>query len=574
MHPAPSDKPIPAPASPPLARGRSFTRRVAGLAGVACLAAALLACHGSRQGTGEAPRALIPERAVIASPRATPRPPYRFSPADERFLDEVQRAAFDFFWLDAAPGAGMVLDRTSAPIVSVAGVGFQLSSLVVGAERGWVSPEQAAGSALAILRALEANPDNRKEGLFYHYLDGQTAGPSRAGYEHIVSTIDSALLFAGILTAAAHFGGDVKEVGDRLFAEANWRFFTADERSEPFARGTVSLGWKPLDPDRPGGDGDQLPFHWVDSGDEHRLVTFLAACAPRPEHRVDAAVYYRLRRQLGDAGDGRPVVWFPWSGALFTAFFAHGWIDYAGLGPDDPAAHGVPRRPRVDWWENSRRLVNMHRAKALENPLRLPGFGKDAWGLGASDAAAGYQVAHLYPRALEMVGAIPEADFPTAAAHDDWGDGTIAPYNAGASILFEPRAAVAALRHYRALKGPDGTPLIWRDPAAGGRGFLDAFNPGTGWVASDYVAIDQGPLLLAIENARSGLLWRTFHSHPAVRAGTERLGLTPRRHTPAEPRPAARPSTSGPPRGRLGPSCPRTAMHARVESADAGVTQW
>ena len=114
---------------------------------------------------------------------------------------------------------------------------------------------------------------------------------------------------------------------------------------------------------------------------------------------------------------------------------------------------------------------------------------------------------------------------------DDFGDGTLAPYAAGSSIMFDPARAVAALRHYHDLKAPDGSPLVWNDPAINnGFGFRDAFNAGTGWVARDFVSIDQGPLILAIENARTGLLWRVFHEHPIVRAGVERLRLG---HPPA-----------------------------------------
>jgi hypothetical protein len=122
-----------------------------------------------------------------------------------------------------------------------------------------------------------------------------------------------------------------------------------------------------------------------------------------------------------------------------------------------------------------------------------------------------------------MPEARPEFDFATHTPSDDWGDGTIAPYSAGCSIMFDPKAAMAALHRYRTIKG------LWSDPSTGGYGFRDAFNLGTGWVAPDYVAIDQGPLILAIENARTGLVWRLFHEHPVVRAGVERLKMQHRR---------------------------------------------
>lgn len=486
----------------------------------------------------------------IVSPAGIAKPPYQFSPEDAAFLDQVQRGCFNFFW-HAWPGpvggGGMVPDRASNPsVVSVAGVGFQLSAFVVGAERGWVTKDQAAARALAILQQLEAAPDNRKSGLFYHFIDGTTGGVAPGGYEHVVSTIDSALLFAGIISASSYFGGEVRAVGDRLVAAADWKFFTP---SGPQGAGDggggggggggvgdssfpdmVCLGWKPADKSQPTGAGSLLNYQWLDCGDEHRLVTFLAVAAPEASHAIAPEVYYRLRRQVGEHADTGPMVWFPWSGALFVSFFAHCWIDYSAMGPDDPGALGQASRPRVDWWENARRTVRLHQIKAAENPRKLAGFGENGWGLSASDVKAGYAVPGVFPDALTVQGWLPQFDFavPGLPVKDDFGDGTLAPYAAGSAIMFDPARAVAALRNYREVRGPDGTPLVWQDPGTNnGFGFRDAYNAGAGWVSQDFVSIDQGPLILAIENARSGLLWRTFGAHPVVRAGYERLGLKP-----------------------------------------------
>lgn len=474
-----------------------------------------------------------PSAVTIQSPAEITKPPYAFAPDDEKLLDEVQRGCFNYLWNINNPATGMVPDRTSTTTVSVAGVGFQLSGICVGVERGWITKDEGRARVLHILRALEQAKDNRKEGLFYHYLDPVTAGMTREAYEHAVSTIDSALLFAGMITASSYFGGDVATLADRFVAEANWAFFVCGAgSSDPLNRGYVSLGWKPTSLDEPTGSGELLGYSWLDCGDEHRLVTFLAVAAPKEEFRVPPATYYRLRRNLGDYADIGPMAWFPWSGALFTAQFAHCWLDYAAMGPDVPSAFRVINRPRVDWWENSRRLTKLHQVKAMEHAGKVPTLGENAWGLSASDVASGYAVPGVFPNQMPMVGAFPQIDYPTFKVKDDLGDGTVAPYAAGCSVLFDPARSVAALRYYRSLTKSDGTALLWDDPSKGGLGFRDSFNLGTGWVAPDRVAIDAGPLLLMIENARTGLVSRTFHQHPVVRAGLERLKLTVSRSGP------------------------------------------
>ncbi|MBX3381634.1 MAG: hypothetical protein KF805_16180 [Phycisphaeraceae bacterium] len=502
---------------------------------------------------GQPPAAALARTDVISSPTGVKRPPFEFSAEDDKFLDEVQQAAFRYLWETGNPATGMPPDRLSQPTVSVAGVGFLLSALPIAVERHWITREQAEARALLILRTFESQPDIRKYGLFQHYLDGATGGiHAGKNLEHVVSTIDSALLFAGMLTASSYFKGEVAVLADRFFTDANWRAFQGGDEAKPYERGFISLGWKPKDKGKPAGEGARLPYYWVDSGCEHRLTTFLAVCAPQEDHRIDPAIYYKLRRQQGaHAFQGNPntlppdlekatgtVVWFPFSGSLFVNTFSHLWIDYASFGVDNPRAFGVSNRIPTDWWENSRRMTTLHRLKAIENPKKLPTLGPDAWGLTASDYPKGYLVAGVYPEAITVPGARPDWDYSTFRAKDDYGDGTIAPYGAGCAILFQPDAAIRAMHYYRSLMLPDQTPLAWRDPAkgvseGGGFGFVDAFNlkgpNGKPWAAKDYLAIDQGPLLLAIENARTGNVWRWFQSHPYVIAGLERLQLKPTR---------------------------------------------
>lgn len=458
---------------------------------------------------------------VVSLPQSTPRPPFPFSPRDDAFLDEIEHATFRYFWEAVDPTSGMVPDRTGAKAVSTAGLGYQLTAFAIGAQRGYVTKDEARARAIKILRLLEANPHNRKAGVFFHFVESTNAGPTTHGYEATASTIDSALLFAGMLTASSYFGGEVAAIADRLFADADWTFYVSGDEARPYERGYISLGWKPKDKSDPTGDGTLMPFYWADAGDEQLLVNFLAEAAPVGAHRPDPTIYYRLRRRLGTYQDIGPFVWFPWSGAMFTNVFAHLWIDYAAMGIDDPSAHDVDCRPRVDWWANSYMAAEMQRRKAIENPQGIPTLGPNAWAMTACDSAKGYSVPGLFPTPLPMPGCRPKFDYTTQMPQDDYGDGTIAPYGAGMTVIFQPSHAIAALRHYRSLKGPGGQPLVWRED----RGFVDSFNSATGWVATDCVAIDQGALLLAIENARSGFVWDQFHTHRFVAGAMERLGL-------------------------------------------------
>ncbi len=484
-----------------------------------------LGCAAAQQVDEQDERRLHAERVVIEAEAGVDRPPFAFSGEDERLLDDVQRATFRYFVEAVSPETGMVYDRTSSDVVSVAGVGFQLAALPIGVERGWISRDRAARHARLILDSLMSEPSNRKGGLFYHFINPHDASARRVGRELVVSTVDSALLFSGMIVAGEYFRGEIKADVDRVLRDADWSFFLGTPDSGMPGTPYLSLGWKPADDARPTGDGELLPYYWIDSGDEHRLATLLGVCAPDPEHRVPSGTYWGLRRQLGwHEGQGE-IVWFPYSGALFTSFFAHLFVDYGTLGADNPGAHGVPQRAGVDWWENSRRMVNLHRDRAIDNPLGLPTLGADLWGFSASDGPGGYLVSGQFPAGVEMIGSIPGRDFSTYRGEDNWGGGVIAPYAPGSSIMFEPAFAVEALRASRRVIGDEETGGVWTE----NWGFRDAFRLDhagrADWVAEDYVAISQGPLILAIENARSGLIWELFMSHPFVQDGLRRLEL-------------------------------------------------
>ncbi|MFT3685954.1 MAG: glucoamylase family protein [Phycisphaerales bacterium] len=477
---------------------------------------------------------------LIASPANTPRPPFTFSADDSAFLDLVQRGSWNWAMHAANKNSGMVPDRDSQAYVSTAGVGFQLASFPIAVEHGWITREEAAQRVDRILTVLSNVKTTRKFGMYQHFIDGDTGEMPKGSYEDVVSTIDSGLLFCGCIVASSYFGGEIAQKADALIAAADWAAFVNkgdSKNAKEFERGFLSLGWKPRNlRSDPVGEGSFLPYYWLDAGCEHRIVSFLAVAAPDPTHRADANLYYRLRRQIGrdkslGAAGKNQIIYFPWSGAIFTNQFSHLFMNYAAMGPDNPAAHGVENRAQVDWWENARRTTNLHRARAIAYGKKFPktGFGENAWGLTASDCTNGYQVSGAFPDLDEdaMTGARLMYDFSWYRPGDDFGDSSIAPYGAGMSILFEPKAAIAALRNYKQIAAQSDGVLknVWADPTTGGHGFADAFNMEKDWVGKDHLAIDQLPMLIAIENARTGLVWRLFHQHPVVQAGMARLGL-------------------------------------------------
>jgi hypothetical protein len=426
---------------------------------------------------------------------------YRFSEEEAALLEEVQQACFFYFWREVG-AAGLAKDRKKAPVASIAAVGFQLSALPIGVEHGWITREDGERRARKILQALVGRDDNKKFGLYYHYLDLDTGGQTQTGYEVVVSTVDSALLMAGAIPAAEFFGGEVKTLADRLLRDADWKAFATGRRGE------ITMGWRPAVADRPTGDGKFLDIHWQSAGDEERLVYFMATAAPGAAHAVDPSLYYRIRRTVKRHDPLPPFVVTP-QGSLFSYLFSHCWIDYRALGADEPARLGVDA-PRVDWFENSRRAVLTQRRRCIEEGRRFKTLSEDRWGLSACAGRDGYIVPEVRPNEIDQ---------------DQWYSGTVAPYAAATAIIVAPRESVAAIRAMRHLKGRDGKPFVWRDPAEGGYGFVDSFNLDQEFASDDYVGIDHGSMLLAIENARTGLIWTLFQRNEVVRNGLERLQL-------------------------------------------------
>jgi hypothetical protein len=460
------------------------------------------------------PAAWVPqafsEGLIEASAESLAACQYRFAPADERLLNEIQHGCFQYFWKETGNPAKLAKDKTSDTICSTAAVGFQLSSLPIGVERGWISRADGEQRALTVLRSLVERKDNKKFGIYLHFIDSGTGGlpdfrKTKYRYELQASTVDHALLQAGAMTAASYFHGEVARLANEIAGGADWPAMF-DEKA-----GYLSMGWRASTDRGVDGPGKIHPNHWEWCSDEERLIYFLAVGSPQEKHAIEPASYYRLKRIVKQHGDMPPYV-VSWNGSLFTYFFAHCWIDYRHLSADDPHAFAVDG-PAVDWFENSRRAVQTHRARCIEASRQFPTLSENRWGLAPCAFRDRYVVHEVRPNIDDK---------------DDWQDGVLPPYAAGSAIMFAPTESLAALREYKSLTGPDGKPLAWRDPDRGGYAFVDSFSLAPPFGQDENLGIDAGPLLLAIENARTGLIWKLFMKDDVAKRATERLRLKPR----------------------------------------------
>jgi len=392
-------------------------------------------------------------------------------------LDRVQRETLRYFTDFAHPASGMARERSGnakmMDTVTTGGTGFGIMAMIAGAERGFIARGEAVARIALICRFLESLP--RYRGAFAHWINGNTgetvAFSTRDDGGDIVET---AFLMMGLLTAREYLRGHEPALALRI--DALWR----------------AVDWAGYCP-----TPDAMMWHWSPQQDfgmalhlrgwHEALIAFVLG-AGSPSHPIDVRAYsdgwknspsfrnghayYRIRLPLGPEMGG-------------PLFFAH--YSFMGLDPRGLAEGGV------DYFAQNRAQVRINRAHCIANPHGFAGYGK-AWGLTSSDGPHGY-----------------EAFSPT----DD--KGVIAPTAALASMPYLPEACLAALRHFDAYR--DGA--LW-----GEYGFRDAFSAQEDWIAPSHLAINQGPIVAMIENARSGLLWRLFMSAPAVRVGLDRLGFT------------------------------------------------
>ncbi|HMP06906.1 MAG TPA: glucoamylase family protein, partial [Lacipirellulaceae bacterium] len=431
---------------------------------------------------------------------------------DAEFLEDLQRRTFDFFWETANPRNGLIPDRwpsAGAPC-SVAAVGFGLTAYGVGVEREYITRDQAIERVLTTLRFLWNAPQSFERenvtgyrGFFYHFLDMETGLRKR---QCELSSIDTALLMAGVLFCGEYFDRDdpreqeIRQLADALYRRVEWSWM---QPRPPL----VCMSWRP-EHDRAFGNHEYRGY------DEAMILYLLAMGSPT--HPIDPAAWDAFVSTYAWAEfHGQEHVNFS---PLFGHQYSHVWVDFRGIQDE------YMREKGIDYFETSRRAVLSQQAYAAENPQGWIGYHKNVWGLTACDGPA---------NVTREVGGVPRK-FQTywargASVRHINDDGTIAPTAAGGSIPFAPQIAIAALREMKARYGEH---LYAR------YGFLDSFNPsftfhdvrlghgkvlpGVGWVNDDYLGIDQGPIVLMLENHRSGLVWNVMRTNANLRNGLQR----------------------------------------------------
>lgn len=413
---------------------------------------------------------------------------------DDRLLEEVSRAAFGYFVDYAHPETGLIADKISASrICSVAAQGFGFAVMPAAVERGWIDRDAAEERVLLALQTLHKS-SGRKFGLFAHFLEMDTGDASLDAYEVGVSTIDSALMIAGALVAGEYFGGEVRELANKIYAEMNWSAFVNKDKGSQ-----IHMLWEPADGRTFTGPGRFTPPTWDWYSDETLLIVILGVSAPNEEYRLPLSAWSNWNRPVGS--DGRREFVYTYPGTLFTYTFANLFVDFSELGPDPNG---------INWWDNTRAAVLSNRDWCRANATEWKTYGRDRWGI---TAAGGPAYTYVVP-----------GHQPRGAEGNDPGNGIVAPYGVGMSVPWEPRDTIAALRHMKTLE-PGGTPL-WKSPEDGGYGFWDSFSLDLEWVGQDVFAIANGPMIMGIENYRSGLIWDLMVRNEYLREGLSRSGFT------------------------------------------------
>ena len=386
-------------------------------------------------------------------------------------LDQMERASFEFFWNEADPHTGLVRDRAQADggslsrMSSIAATGFGLTALCIAHQRDYRPRAEIVARVRRTLSFLEQAP--HIHGFLYHYVD-MRSGKRFARSE--LSPIDMSILLCGVLTCREHFRDPgIRRAAERIYRRVDW----------PWALhggDTFVLEWRP--------EFGFSPLRW-DAYCELMMLYLLAIGSPT--HPIPAESWRSFRRPTLVYGDYQFI---STPAPLFVHQYSHAWFDFRGKQDE-----------YTDYFANSVLASQAHREFCQSLRERFPSYSPELWGITASDSVKGY-----------VAWGGPPLQGPV--------DGSIVPAAAAGSLPFVFSDSMAVLRNLRERYGKQ----IWKR-----YGFVDAFNPLTGWVDHEVVGIDQGISMVMAENARSEFVWRTFMRNPEMKAAMDEVGFRPLR---------------------------------------------
>ncbi|MBY5665514.1 glucoamylase family protein [Rhizobium leguminosarum] len=424
----------------------------------------------------------------------------RIEDIDAALVDRLQHSAFNYFLKYTNPENGLVADTSIGGVpCSIAAVGFALSSYPVGVERLWISREEAAESTVNTLRFFaEARQGDERHatghrGFFYHFLHMDTG---HRAWNSELSTIDTALLVAGILTAAQYFNREDDETETEIRELATFIYERVDWRWALNKGDTIAMGWKP----------SSGFLRWRYHGFDEAIILYTLALAS-PTHPIPQSCYDAFTSSYSWMLHGEQS--YLYAGPLFIHLFSHAWIDFRTI-QDKPMGER-----NWDYFRNTQVMIDVQRDYAERNPGQFVGYNSNIWGFSACDGP---------PPTRRMRGGRQPKVLGYAARGAPLGpdDGTIAPWAALACLPYDRQAA---------LDGTKALLTTYPNLLLEG-GFPGGFNPTVktkrpeGWVDDRTVGIDQGLVVMTIENDRSDFIWKLMRQSPVIRLGLERAGFT------------------------------------------------
>ena len=420
-----------------------------------------------------------------------------------RDLQHLQTRSFKYFEKETDPDTGLVRDKDIADWpASIAATGLALAAYPVAVERDLMSKEAAIERTLATLKFFEKSPQSTEpdatgyRGFYYHFLDMPTG---RRAWQCEVSTVDTAFLLAGMLTAAAYFADDtpeqrrIRDLAHSLYERADWAWALT-------ANGTLGHGWRP--------ETGFLPHQWA-GYDEGLLLYVLALGSPThpvPPSAFEAWASTYEWKHVYDLD-------YLYSAPLFTHQLSHIWIDFRGI------QDAFMRQKGIDYFENSRRATLIQQRYAIDNPLGFTGYHAKCWGITASDGPG--------PATLKIDGIVRHFyDYEGRGAPYGIDDGTLAPWAVVASLPFAPDIVLPTLHHFIHTLQLHETHFC---------GFKASFNPTYidpsaaktphGWISPYCFGLNLGPIVLMLENYQSELVWDLMRGCRPIITGLHRAGF-------------------------------------------------